>query len=331
MPGEPEIEVRLARESDLPRVVAFVRLCLGAGSVPRSQEFWRWKHERSPFGRSPVLLAEARGELVGLRAFLRWRLCSGGRDVEAVRAVDTATHPDWRGRRIFSRLTRELVAREAERGTALVFNTPNRSSGPGYRKMGWSRVGRAPALVRPVLWRRRGHSRPGCLASVKSLLELPWLDELLATVEAGRADDRFRTAGDREYLRWRYGEIPGIEYRALWSGEGRDAVAAVVRSRRRGRFREVVVSELLVPAGNEPISAAAWLLDRLASTCEAHYVAAVVSPGTPERAAARRAGFLPVPAAGPSLFVRQLTAVSETPDPMLLASWRFSAGSLEIF
>lgn len=331
MPADPEIELRLAGEGDLPAVVSFLQLCLGAGSVPRSVEFWRWKHELGPFGPSPVLLAESRGEIVGLRAFLRWRLRSGERDVEAVRAVDTATHPDWRGRGIFTRLTRELAALEAERGTAFVFNTPNHSSGPGYLKMGWRRVGKVPVLVRPVRWPRREGPALNRLPTLDTFLELPWLDELLAAVEAGRSDRRYRTAVDREYLRWRYGEIPGIEYRALWSGEGRHAVVAVARSRSRGRFRETVVSELLVPAGTESIRAAARLLGRLASESGAHYLATVASPGTPERETARQGGFFPVPLGVPSLFVRELTAVSELPDPMRLASWRFGAGSLEIF
>jgi GNAT superfamily N-acetyltransferase len=342
----PEVEVRLAREADLPSIVELVSLCLGPGSVPRSPAFWRWKHERNPFGPSPVLLAEAGGEIVGLRAFLRWRLRSGDRDVEAVRAVDTATHPDWRGRGIFSRLTRELADREAGRGTALVFNTPNASSGAGYRKMGWGRVGRVPLLVRPIRplalvgsgASREGRRRPevlepglDALPSVDELLELPWLDEFLASVEVERSDRRLRTPLGREYLRWRYGEVPGMEYRALWSGEGRRAAAVVVRARRRGRFREVVVSEVLAPAGRAGIGVAARLLRRLASRVDADYLAAALSPATPERKAAYRAGFLPAPFVGPPLFVRELTATSDAPNPARRASWRFSAGSIEIF
>lgn len=342
----PEIEVRLAREVDLPSIVAFVSLCLGPGSVPRSPAFWRWKHERNPFGPSPVLLAEAGGEIVGLRAFLRWRLRSGERDVEAVRAVDTATHPEWRGRGIFSRLTRELADREAGRGTALVFNTPNASSGAGYLKMGWRRVGRVPLLVRPIrplalLGSRSFHEgrHPSgvlepdldALPHVDELLELPWLDRFLASVEAGRSDRRLRTPLGREYLRWRYGEVPGVEYRALWSGEGRQAAGVVVRARRRGRFREVVVSEVLAPAGRAGVGATARLLRRLTARVDADYLATALSPATPERGAAYRAGFLPAPFVGPPLFVRELTATSDVPNPARRASWRFSAGSFEIF
>ena len=45
----------------------------------------------------PLSWSSQHGQLVALRAFMRWTWRSGGRDVTAVRAVDTATHPDWRG------------------------------------------------------------------------------------------------------------------------------------------------------------------------------------------------------------------------------------------
>lgn len=339
MPAAPEVEIRPAREGDVEAIVALLRLCLGPGSVPRTAEFWRWKHERSPFGPSPVLLAEAGGELVGLRAFLRWRLASGDRAVEAVRAVDTATHPAWRGRGIFSRLTTELAERERARGTALVFNTPNRSSGPGYRKMGWVRVGRVPLLVRPVRWSSPLRaSRPGpeaagpdlaALAPVEDFLRLPWLDRFMEAVEATRGDRRYRTPLDRAYLDWRYRAIPGVEYRALWSGEGPEAAAVLVRGRRRGRFREVVVSEVLAPPG--AAGAAAGLLGRLAAGTGADYLALAAARATPERAAALRAGFVPAPGVGPALFVREWAMAPGLPEPAMRASWNLGTGTLEIF
>ncbi len=39
--------------------------------------------------------------MIGFRTFLRWEFEDAGRVVRAVRAVDTATHPDHRGRGIF--------------------------------------------------------------------------------------------------------------------------------------------------------------------------------------------------------------------------------------
>ena len=107
-----------------------------------------------------MLVAEADGRVVGLRAFMRWEFVAGRRRFRAVRAVDTATHPDHQGRGIFSRLT--LEALDGLRSEAdFIFNTPNEKSLPGYLKMGWQVVGRVPIRIRvrrPIRFATRARS-----------------------------------------------------------------------------------------------------------------------------------------------------------------------------
>ncbi|HMB52695.1 MAG TPA: GNAT family N-acetyltransferase [Thermoanaerobaculia bacterium] len=337
MPDSPEWTIHPYREEDADRVVELLASCLGRGGIPRSTAFWRWKHESNPFGPSPALVATAGRELVALRAFLRWDWWSGERRVPAVRAVDTATRADHRGRGLFSALTGELVERETERGTAFVFNTPNRQSGPGYLKMGWRRLGRLPVLVRPFalrsLARRMGLGgapasalEPG-LEPMARFLDRPQTAPLLAAVEGERgADPRHRSRLDDAYLRWRYAAIPGLDYQAAWHGEGDAAAALVVRTRRRRGLVEASVSEILVTAAPASVRNAARLLRALGSTTSAGYAVAVASPRTAERRALGRAGFLPLPGAGPHLYARRLAG-----QPPRLADWRLSVGSFEIF
>ena len=103
------------------------------------------------FGASPIWLAEIDGQIAGYRAFMRWELVdASGRLWRAVRAVDTATHPDFQRRGIFSRLTMHAVEEMRDEGGDIVFNTPNTQSRPGYLKMGWIDVGRLPVAIRPT-------------------------------------------------------------------------------------------------------------------------------------------------------------------------------------
>jgi GNAT superfamily N-acetyltransferase len=81
---------------------------------------------------------------------MRWEFLDGDRVVRAVRAVDTATHPDYQGRGIFTRLTLHALDELATEGIEFVFNTPNDQSRPGYLKMGWQVVGQLPTAVRPT-------------------------------------------------------------------------------------------------------------------------------------------------------------------------------------
>ena len=125
-----------------------LRVSLGWDDAPRYRELFAWKHERNPFGPSLAWVVEHHGRVVAVRLFMRWEFRRGGTTVRAVRAVDTATHPDHQGRGLFTALT--LHALEACRadGVAFVFNTPNVQSLPGYLKMGWREVGRPRTAVR---------------------------------------------------------------------------------------------------------------------------------------------------------------------------------------
>jgi len=336
------LEVRPFVPADLPRVVELAQVALGEGSVPRTVEYWRWKHLESPFGSSLGLLAERGGDLVGMRLFLRWRLRAGGSDVDAVRAVDTATHPAWQGRGIFRRLTEDLVAKTAEEGVALVFNTPNRASRSGYLKMGWRDVGRVPVrlgapapgrLARSLVRASRGEaSETGPqdaerLGTVEQLLAVPELPDLLASWAA--RETRLHTPRTLSYLRWRYAAAPGLRYHAAWSfGGGADA-AVILRLRHRGAFRETALCEILESPGPEGREAAGRLVRSAVRAAGGDYAAAVAVGGTPEAGALGRAGLARLPLPSPRFTVRRLEA-SAPADMSRWAGWRLGLGDLEL-
>ena len=125
------VDVRPYRDDDEASVLDLLAVTLGGGPAGRRPaDFFRWKHLENPAGRSFMLVAELAGQIVGFRAFMRWRFQADGAELRAVRAVDTATHPDHQGKGIFS--TPTLRALDELRGeTDLVFNTPNAASLPG--------------------------------------------------------------------------------------------------------------------------------------------------------------------------------------------------------
>ena len=225
-----ELTIRRSTPSDRDAVIGLCRASLGWVEGDPNEAFFSWKHDKNPFGASPTWVAVAPdGELAGVRVFLRWAFDEPGqRTISAVRAVDTATHPDWQGKGIFTRLTLGALDELGGDGLDVVFNTPNDQSRPGYLKMGWSEVGRVPVAVRlrsALSARRVAGARAAAekwSEPVDAGLEAPMV--LAATDEVQRLLDSLgpargiATARSVEYLQWRYSFGP-LRYRALPLGD----------------------------------------------------------------------------------------------------------------
>ena len=223
-----DLVVRAAEPGDDAAVIPMLRAALGKADDPHYEAFLDWKHRENAFGHSPAWVALHDDIVVGYRTFLRWRfLDEQGREVRAVRAVDTATDPAYQGKGIFRTLTLRGVAELTLAGDALVFNTPNDQSRPGYLKMGWSVARRLPVGVLP--------SGPRAVASMVTS-RVPaalWSEETDVGLDAGAAlGDRslaeallqhapttgFRTHRTPEYLAWRTSFAP-LRYRLLLASD----------------------------------------------------------------------------------------------------------------
>lgn len=339
MKADLAYEIRPYRPDDQPRVLDLLRDTLGPGPVgERTPPFFRWKHEEGPFGPSYLLVAEVGDRIVGLRAFMRWRFRSGEQGVRAVTAVDTATHPDFQGLGIFSKLTR--TALEDLRGDVdLVFNTPNEKSLPGYLKMGWEIVGRVPVRVRvrrPVRFGRHVRSlgaqaapdRPAPAVDaepVAAAIEDPGLPDLLASTVAG---PRLATTRDLGYLRWRYAAPPGLEYRAVRVGRaGRLQGLGIFRVRPRGPLWEATIVEVIT--GPADASAVRRVLRSIARSAAVDHLTCHFPGGSAAARASRAAGYLPAP--GGVTFVVNRLREDLLPDPRTLDAWALTLGDLEVF
>ena len=342
--AQTSLVLRPAAPADTTSILELVKVSLGEGKIPRHADYWVWKHHRNPFGTSPCLLAEAEGRLVGLRVFMRWDWLAQGTAWPAIRAVDTATHPEWRGKGIFNRLTLALVERMTAEGMAFVFNTPNDQSRPGYLKMGWVDVGRVtvhvrisrPLRIAGALARSRLSADPTVTTAppgniglpVSALIEDPALEHFLQ----GRAtpSQRFSTPRTREYLRWRYADIPGVGYRALWNIDGVDGAVVLARQKNTGGLRELRLCEVLLGGGRKSQRMSRDLLHEMSKQGEADYVTAMAPFGSSVQRTLFRSGFMPAPRVGPRMTVRPLNTANGL-DPLQLSNWELAIGDLELF
>lgn len=297
-----ELTVRRAAAADRAAIVDLCRSSLGWKPDDPNERFFAWKHDQNPFGASPSWVAEANGRLLGVRIFLRWRFRNpDGSVLRAVRAVDTATHPDAQGRGIFTKLTLGALPDLRDDGVDFIFNTPNDKSRPGYLKMGWAAVGRVPVGVRVA-----GVGRLSAVAGARAAAD-KWSqpsefgvsapdafadDAEVAALLAVSSSPSSRISTDRNiaYLRWRY-SFDDLHYRVVPIGDSIAAGAVVFRLRRRGAALEATISELAAPS----TSAARSALRSVLRATGADYA---IAGGGPDLL---RAGFVPAPSLGPIL------------------------------
>ena len=325
MTTDDGLVIRRASPADRAAIIDLLAVSLGRDADPRYETLFAWKHDTNPVGASPAWVATDGERLAGFRVLMQWEFSQGDRIVHAVRAVDTATHPDYQGRGIFTRLTLHAIDELRDEGVDFVFNTPNDQSRPGYLKMGWQVVGQLPTVVRPTHWRRLPRvltarvpaerwstpTEAGEPAAVV-LADTPGLERLIAGMPAARGTATHRTAA---YLRWRYG-TPLLGYRAVVARGGLGEGVALFRVRARGAAREVALCDLLVAGGDRGVEAA---LVREVARVDADYVIALggraIQPGPMFR----------LPRQGPLLTWR---AVAETTIP---DRWDLALGDIELF
>jgi GNAT superfamily N-acetyltransferase len=327
--SDTDLELRRIEPGDRSAVLELLSASLGWLPNEHFDSFFSWKHEENPFGPSPGWVAVDRGSVVGFRTFLRWEYERADGEVHrAVRAVDTATHPDHQGRGIFRQLTLRALDELAQEGVGFVFNTPNSQSRPGYLKMGWTEVGRLPTSVRLTSlrspWRMVRSRVPAERWSTPSRAGRPALEVLADPsvrdlLDAITPDARFRTRRTPEYLRWRYGFGP-LEYRALTVTDRAADGFAVFRLRRRGSSLECALVEVLVPEGDR--AARRGLIRSLAVASGADYLIRIGGP------VADRSGFIRAPQQGPMLTWRPL---GDGGAGGRLGDWDLSLGDVELF
>jgi GNAT superfamily N-acetyltransferase len=294
-----DLVIRDAVEPD--RDGALALLAAAHGSEVRDAATWDWLY-RGRLDR--YLVADAGDQLAAQYALLPLRVQHRGEVIDASLSLDTATHPGFTGRGLFT----DLAQRAYERpGAELVFGFPNpNSAGIFYNRLGWHELAPFPLLFKPL---------GGLVRALAPQLHAEAAAERLAALFASRrpneatAFDRFgqwaddiwqATSGalgtavvrDSEYLNWRFADAPASYERFAAPSGTEPAAYSVLRTVpwRGGRLSYLM--ELAARPGNE--QAAADVLAAATEAARAAGSAGIVALGTPRNPALgllRRRGF----------------------------------------
>jgi GNAT superfamily N-acetyltransferase len=306
---------RKAVEEDREAIVALLKASLGETSSPKSIAYWNWKHEQNPFGKSEVMISEEDGTLSGIRAMMPWTWQAGHQQFKAYRAVDTATHPDFQGKGIFSKLTRTMLEHLKTIGSEFIFNTPNSQSLPGYLKMGWQEWGRIKVLIIPFIFIRcykwnEPHQQSG-IVQLESLCN-QWND-------MQSQHGKLFTPKSPAYLQWRYLDNPVIKYHCYADSE----LFVAVHFKKHKRFTELRISELITAQNHSKVKSRLFgFLKELSKHNKVHFITLSEEASHNFRLPGLALQF------GPLLTIRKLSDREEIPE---MLQWSPALGDLELF
>lgn len=133
---------------------------LFADCFPKAQHlrvpYLRWLYADNPAGPVVAFNAIVEDQVVAHYACVPANVVIEGRPTRAMLSLNTATHPDHRGKGLFTRLADLTYQSGAERGFDIVYGVANAGSTPGFvSKLGFQ-------LVAP-LQSRIGFGRPGAI------------------------------------------------------------------------------------------------------------------------------------------------------------------------
>jgi GNAT superfamily N-acetyltransferase len=253
----------------------------GRAAAPDDFDWW---YERNPTGPRLLSLVVDDRRVAGASGMSFFAMQLGGEERTVAFALDAATHPDYRGQRLWSVLELHNEAACAQAGAAAVLGFTNPVAGPILvGKLGWRDLARLRLWARPLSLRPR---ESGLRDVPGETLERfgDEAEELYRQASAGWGNHVVRSA---DYLNWRFAESPR-PYRILATRRAGRLEGWTVVTHKRFEGRAVgVVADVVAPSAR----AARFLLRRAAASVSGQALLALVSPG--ERARFAASGFVP--------------------------------------
>lgn len=277
--------------------------------LARGKLHWRFRDNPSA-GSLFSVARDAAGTMLGINAFMALTLRLNGALITSYQSMDTIVDPICRGQGLFSKLLNSFYGAV---NVGLLYGFPNGNSAHGFfNKLGWTRLGSPPFLIKPL---RLGYFLKRVVGPRARYINLP-----LAFKRAGdetgivtltrfdaRIDDLWASIApafgcaverDAAYLNWRLMEHPEMRY-STYAIEGADGavnafISIIVLEKHGGRIG-YVMEALARPGHDKALARLFRKANNLFITQKADAVLAWCPAHAPNYRAYRRAGFWVMP------------------------------------
>ena len=230
-----------------PQVLDLMQLV--HGHVTRPEEFIWW-FENNPVGKINIYLAVYKNEVIGISCHNTFMIHLNGEDVIVSFPLNVLTHPDYRGKGIFTRLEQANEQHSEDAGYPLMLSFPNLASVFIFlNKLGWSAIETNPLFFRPLnirhllkrlkylgwlsplgalvnpLFQRSAKLESIGLKTTRIFEFGPWVDEIF---DANISFLQYCFTKRKEYLNWRFLRDPGEKYEAYQITDGENNIIGFI-------------------------------------------------------------------------------------------------------
>lgn len=283
------LNMREYKEGDEQAIVNLLDIVFGAWSSKGGLNYWKWLYKDNPAGRPIIRIAEYDKKVVGHYAIFPVRMKVREGCILGSQSVDTAVHPEYRGRGIFKTLASKVYAEAGKSGIPLTYGFTDIKM-PAYKgftkKLGWKHICLMTLMtniLNPEKTLKKYFTRNRLLLSLGKLFlntlkffksmfkifETHSQIEDLKIHEVRRFDERINALWtklskmydlivirDKTYLNWRYVDKP--DKYILYIAERKDKILgyAVLKETINGNFKKGFMVDIMAPANHDEVIAA---------------------------------------------------------------------------
>jgi GNAT superfamily N-acetyltransferase len=137
---DKDVCVRAYTPGDEKSAVELISAVFPSEFTTFTVDWWTWKYKTNPNGfwgdKGDVWVAESDDKIVGYYAIIPYKIKYHQKTIIAAQSVDTATHPNYRGLGIFTRLAKKVYESAGKR-YPFIFGFPSEMAHQGFIKLGW--------------------------------------------------------------------------------------------------------------------------------------------------------------------------------------------------
>ena len=327
-------------EESLSELVALAQVEYGDSEMT-DPDYLEWQYVNNPAGAAVIVVSrDEGGQLAGQYVVIPMHFLFRGEVLKGSLSLNTLTHPEYRGRGLFTQMAKETYRICAELGLSITLGFPNPNSYPGFvRKLEFQHVGNAEVLFRllrplkllrhlPFIRRARKYE--------KSRLSNPRVIAIPLKIDGFTVSSL--DFGADAYCQWRFMEIPTRTYHAFKiERDSRILASCVVRPRRVYGVEGIFLVDFKAEASETGGHAARILVEQVLHLYKRQgcVIAGIMVGGTsPEHRLARQAGFRRIPERllpheAPVIIRRNGESVDE--GILNYDDWSFSFSDYDVF